>query len=160
MSNIVLISPFSQRLRSGQQNPKNFPHWQELIVLLKQSGKIDEIWQIGVNNEYRFEGVTNHIFNKSLPEIAELANKASVWVSVDNFMPHLCNAYDVNTMGIVLFSKSDPKHFGYTQNINLLKHPKYLRPDQFFIWDQCDFNVEAFVDAKTVYENIMNVLAI
>jgi len=158
MSNIVLFSPFSQKLRNGNQNPKNFPYWQELITLLRQSGKVEEIWQLGIGNEYRFEGTTQKHFNKSFAEIAELANKSSVWLSVENFMPHLCNSYGVKTKGIVIFSKSDPVHYGYPQNLNLLKDRKYLRPDQFFIWEQCDFQEEAFVSAQVVFEEIMKIL--
>jgi hypothetical protein len=158
MSNIVLFSPFSQKLRNGNQNPKNFPYWQELITLLRQSGNVEEIWQLGVGNEYRFEGTTQKHFNKSFSEIAELANQSSVWLSVENFMPHLCNSYGVKTKGIVIFSKSDPVHYGYPQNLNLLKDRKYLRPDQFFIWEQCDFQEEAFVSAQVVFEEIMKIL--
>lgn len=158
MSNIVLFSPFSQKLRNGNQNPKNFPYWQELISLLRQCGKVEEIWQLGVGNEYRFEGTTQKHFNKSFDEIAELANQSSVWLSVENFMPHLCNSYGVKTKGIVIFSKSDPVHYGYPQNLNLLKDRKYLRPDQFFIWEQCDFQEEAFVSAQVVFEEIMKIL--
>lgn len=158
MSNIVLISPFSQKLRNNNQNPKNFPYWQDLITQLRGSGKVDEIWQIGVGNEYRFEGVTHKFFDKPLKEVADLANKASVWLSVDNFMPHLCNAFNVETKGIVIFSRSNPDHFGYAQNVNLLKDQKYLRPDQFFIWEQCDYVEDAFVSAKTVFDEIMKIL--
>jgi hypothetical protein len=158
MSNIVLFSPFSQKLRNGNQNPKNFPYWQELITLLRQSGKVDEIWQLGVGNEYRFEGTTQKHFNKPFIEIVELANQSSVWLSVENFMPHLCNAYGVKTKGIVIFSKSDPVHYGYPQNLNLLKDRKYLRPDQFTIWEQCDFQEEAFVSAQVVFDEIMKIL--
>jgi hypothetical protein len=158
MSNIVLFSPFSQKLRNGNQNPKNFPYWQDLITEMRQSGKVDEIWQIGVGNEYRFEGVTQRFFDKPIKEVAELASKASVWLSVDNFFPHLCNTFGVTTKGIVIFSKSDPNHYGYPQNNNLLKDRKYLRPDQFFIWEQCNFEEEAFLSAKVVFGEIMKVL--
>lgn len=160
MSNIVLFSPFSQKLRNNQMNPKNFPHWQELIILLRQSGKVDEIWQVGVGNEYRFEGTTQRFFDKPIGEVAELANKSTVWLSVENFMPHLCNAFGVATKGIVIFSKSDPKHYGYPQNINLLKSKSYLRKDQFFIWEQCDFQEDAFISAKAVFDEIMKVLEV
>ena len=158
MSNIVLFSPFSQKLRNGNQNAKNYPYWQDLISEMRQSGKIDEIWQVGVGNEYRFEGVTQRFFDKPLKEVAELASKSSVWLSVDNFFPHLCNTFNVATKGIVLFSKSDPVHFGYPQNLNLLKDRKYLRTDQFFIWEQCNFEEEAFASAKVVFGEIMKIL--
>jgi hypothetical protein len=158
MNNIVLFSPFSQKLRNGNQNPKNFPYWQELITEMKRSGKVDEIWQIGVGNEYRFEGVTQRFFDKPIKELVELANKASVWLSVENFFPHMCNAFSVTTKGIVIFSKSDPIHYGYPQNINLLKDRKYLRPDQFHIWEQCDYQEEAFVSAQKVLQEVLKIL--
>lgn len=153
MKNIILISPFSKPLRNFNQNPKNFPHWQKLITELNQLDYIDEIWQIGVGNEYRFEGVT-HKFNLLLDEVEKLANQAILWISVDNFFPHLCNAQNVRTQGIVLYSKSDPKHFSYKQNIILLKSDEYLRPDQFGIWEQCDFEEKAFVSVGVVLDTI------
>lgn len=158
MSKIVLFSPFSQKMRNNQQNAKNFPYWQELITLLKESGEVDEIWQIGIGNEYRFEGTTQKHFNKPFDEIASLAEAASVWVSVENFLPHLCNAYKVKTKGVVIFSKSDPKHYGYQQNTNILKDRKYLRNDQFLIWEQCDYQEDAFVTAKEVFDAIIKIL--
>jgi hypothetical protein len=154
---IILISPFSQKLRNWQQNPKNFPYWQDLITTLRREKIADEIWQIGVGDEYRFEGVI-HKFNLPLPEVESLARQASVWLSVDNFLPHLCNAQKVATKGIVIFSKSDPNHYGYPQNINLLKDRQYLRPDQFHIWEQCSFDPNAFVDVPTVVKAILSVL--
>lgn len=158
MNKIVLFSPFSQKLRNGNQNAKNYPYWQDLIVAMRRSGVIDEIWQLGVGNEYRYEGVTKHLFDKSFDEIQTYTNQSSVWLSVDNFLPHLCNAMGVRTKGIVLFSKSDPNIYGYPQNINLLKDRKYLRPDQFFIWEQCNFDADAFVDMPIVLNTILKLI--
>ena len=116
---IVLISPFSKPLRNFQQNAKNYPHMQTLITALKHNKDIDEIWQIGIKNEYRFEGAI-HKFDLSLTEIEKLARQADLWISVDNFFPHLCYAQEVPTKGIVLFSKSDPNIFGYSKFTNTL----------------------------------------
>jgi hypothetical protein len=154
---IVLISPFSQRLRNGAQNPKNYPYWQEVITKLRKLPEVTEIWQIGVGNEYRFEGAT-HKFNLSLALVEQMAHQADVWISVDNFLPHLCNAQGVKGKGIVLFSRSDPAHFGYPQNANLLKDRKYLRPDQFMIWELCDYDENAYVSADTVVNAVISAL--
>jgi ADP-heptose:LPS heptosyltransferase len=158
ISATILISPFSQKLRNGfQQNAKNYPHWQNLITALRATGVVKEIWQIGIANEYRFEGAI-HKFNLPLDEVEKLARQCSVWISVDNFLPHLCNAQKVPTKGVVIFSKSDPKHYGYPQYINLLKDKKYLRADQFHIWENCDFSEEAFVDVETVKNAVLSLL--
>jgi hypothetical protein len=43
---MILISPYAQKLRNGNQNPKNYPWWPELI------SKIDEeIVQVGIKGE-------------------------------------------------------------------------------------------------------------
>lgn len=154
---IVLISPFSNMMRNGAQNAKNYPYWQELIVKLKKFAEINEIIQIGIGNEYRFEGVV-HRFNQPLKEVEKLVRNVDVWISVDNFLPHLCNAQKVPTRGVVLFSRSDPAHFGYKHNINLLKDRKYLRPDQFIIWEQCPYVEDAYVDTQTVINAVFDII--
>lgn len=145
----ILISPFSQKLRNNQQNAKNYPYWQDVISKLRQSGMVSEIIQIGVGNEYRFEGVT-HMFNLDLKDVERIVKTTDLWISVDNFFPHMCNAQGVQVKGIVLFSKSDPLLFGYAQNMNILKDRKYLRPDQFMIWEQCPYDDQAYVSADFV----------
>ena len=154
---IVLISPFSQQMTNGTQNAKNYPYWQQLITALKKFPEINEIIQIGVKNEYRFEGVA-HRFNQPLKEVEKLARDADVWISVDNFFPHLCNAIKVPAKGVVLFSRSDPEHFGYKQYTNLLKDRKYLRPDQFLIWEKCPYVEDAYVDVQTVVNAVLDII--
>ena len=60
----------------------------------------------------------------------------------------------VNNAGIVIFSKSDPKVFGYEQNINLLKDKKYLRSKQFDIWEAEEFDKDSFVTPDVILEHI------
>jgi hypothetical protein len=109
--------------------------------------------QIGTKGEALIDGVMSKegdefIIGTSFSELEYIVRGAQKWLSVDNFFHHFCNS--INVPGIVIFGQSDPKIFGHLQNINLLKDRKYLRPDQFGIWESATFNPEAFVDVATV----------
>jgi len=88
-----------------------------------------------------------------LSKLKDFASDMDTFISVDNFFPHFCNHYNLKS-GIVIFSKSDPKIFGYKQNKNLLKDVKYLRPDQFGLWDSCNYEQDAFVLPQQIIDNI------
>ena len=64
--------------------------------------------------------------------------------------------------GIVLFGQSDPAHFGYPTNINLLKDKKYLRKEQFLFWwhESVAFRADAFVGPEVVVKTLFRVLNI
>lgn len=151
----ILISPFAQKLRNGKDNPKNFPYWPELVKLLRDGGF--EVIQIGAAKDTPIEGITEFKQNLKLKEIANLIKECDVWISVDSFLQHL-NQYYTKKRGIVIFSQSDPKHFGYPLNNNLLKDKKYLREKQFWLWEQCEYNKDAFVTAEEVYINVLKEL--
>ena len=148
----IVISPFSQKLRNGKENPKNYPFWNEVISDLKDLNF--QIIQIGKNGENKLDNVSDVKFNLSLTEIKDQILSADIWTSVDNFLPHFCNTF--NSRGIVLFSKSDPMIFGYKQNINLLKDRKYLRQYQFNTWEECEFDTDSFVKPNIVVSSILN----
>jgi ADP-heptose:LPS heptosyltransferase len=144
---MILISPFSKALRNGGNNPKSYPYWKEFLKGLNGQ----KVVQIGVEGE---EKLTKD-FRKNLPfkEIEKLIQECDIWVSVDNFLPHM--AHHLKKPGIVLFGQSDPKIYGYPENQNLLADRKYLRTDQFLIWEQAEYIKEAFVSSDTVLENIL-----
>jgi ADP-heptose:LPS heptosyltransferase len=151
----ILISPFAQNLRNGKDNPKNFPYWPELVKLLRDGGF--EVIQIGAAKDTPIEGIAEFKQNLKLKEIANLIKECDVWISVDSFLQHL-NQYYTKKRGIVIFSQSDPKHFGYPLNNNILKDKKYLREKQFWLWEQCEYNKDAFVTAEEVYINVLKEL--
>lgn len=148
----IVISPFSQKLRNGNENPKNFPFWDKVINELKDLNF--HITQIGRSNEMKLSNVDDVKFDLPLSEIKHLILNSDLWISVDNFLPHFCNTF--NSRGIVIFSQSDPLIFGYEKNINLLKHRKYLRVNQFNTWEECVYNLEAYVSPSTVVNSILN----
>jgi ADP-heptose:LPS heptosyltransferase len=151
----VLISPFAQILRNGKENPKNFPYWPELVSLINNAGV--KVIQIGSAKDKPVEGIIDFRPNLKLTEIKDLVNECDTWISVDSFLQHLC-AYHKLKRGIVIFSQSDPKIFGYTRNLNLLKSTKYLRDKQHWLWEQCDYNKDAFVSAQEVMDTLLKLL--
>lgn len=138
---MIIISPYSKPLRNGQNNPKNYPYWEELISLIKEP-----IIQVGTNEEIQL--VKDFHKNLSIPELRNLINSCRTWISVDSFFQHL--AWDQGKPGIVLWGQSDPLIFGHPENTNLLKDRSYLREKQFWLWEQCNYRKEAFVEPAEV----------
>jgi len=143
----LIISPYSQKLRNGKNNPKNYPYWNELINSINAVGEYNVI-QIGVGDEIKFDGC-EYKFNLSINDLKELTLSVNTFVSVDNFYPHFCNT--IGKYGIVIWGKSDPYIFGYKNNKNMLKNKKYLRPNQFDIWENCEFSYECFVSPDIIH---------
>lgn len=143
---MIIISPFAKKLRNGQNNPKNYPWWPELISLIKY----DTVIQVGVEGEKQL--VEDFRKNLSIPELTDLINECRTWISVDSFFQHL--AWDIGKPGIVLWGQSDPIIFGHPENTNLLKDRKYLREKQFWWWEQCDYIADAFVKPSEVIKHL------
>ena len=139
---MIIISPYAKPLINGKQNPKNYPYWKELITFLKEP-----IIQIGVEGEEKL--VEDFRIGLPLKEIEKLVRDCTYWISVDNFLPHL--AHHIKKVGIVLWSVSDPKIFGYPENLNILKSRDNLRPDQFNYWEQCEYNENVYLSAQEVF---------
>jgi len=146
---MIIISPYAQKLRNGKENPKNFPYWKELIAMIDEP-----VIQVGVKTEQQL--VEDFRPNLSFSDLAVLVQECKTWISVDSFFQHFC--WDLKKPGIVIWSQSDPNIFGHEENINLLKDRKYLRPNQFHIWEQCEYNKDAFVLPKQVLKNVHDLL--
>jgi ADP-heptose:LPS heptosyltransferase len=138
---MIIIAPYAQKLRNGKNNPKNYPWWPELLSLIDEP-----VIQVGVNSEDPL--VEDFRKNLSLEELKTLVIECRTWISVDSFFQHF--AWDLNKPGIVLWGQSDPLIFGHPENMNLLKDRKHLREKQFWWWEQCDYNAEAFVKPEEI----------
>ena len=149
MKKTIVISPYSRVLRDGKENAKNYPYWEALIKLLHKEGYY--IIQIGRKGEKALP-VKKHLYDLNLKQIGELVLNSNIWISVDNFLPHLC--FKVKKSGIVLWGKSDPNIFGYQMNTNLLKDRKYLRKLQFDIWEKEEYDSDVFVSPEIVLEAV------
>lgn len=145
---MILISPYSAKLRNGNPNPKNFPHFVQFVALLKH--RRYQTTQIGVSGEERIAGVDYFTVDKPFAEIAKMASNAELVISVDSFLPHLCHAEKIKTPVITIFGQSDPVIFGHSEHTALLKDRKYLRKLQFRPWEEAEYITEAFVTAPEV----------
>jgi len=150
MKNFILISPWSKILRDKSYNPKNYPWWPDIIEDLKEDW---HIVQIGVTEEVKL--VEDFRINLPLKVIGDLLMDENLhtWISVDNFLPHLAHVVGCKP-GVVLWGVSDPNIFGYRENKNLLKARKYLRQDQFGIWDGRKYDSNVFVPPSKVIEAV------
>ena len=152
----IIISPYSKKLRNGGVNPKNYPieYWKDTVLALKAKGYY--IIQIGVSDEIPIDNIDEIKLNLSLKELEILVKECTTFICVDNFFNHFCKSIDKR--GVVIWGKSDPKIYGYPENINLLKDVKYLRPDQFNIWEECSYDKDCFVEPKVVVEAVEKVI--
>jgi ADP-heptose:LPS heptosyltransferase len=149
----VVFSPYSSKLRCGKPNAKNYPYWKGLLSLLKSKGFYTI--QLGVTGEEKIDGADEFKQNLSFDEIEKLVTRDETLIfSVDSFLPHLCR--NIGRACIVLWGKSDPKIFGYEENVNLLKDRKYLRNrhDQWVYWEDVPFDADAFMSPEEVMKNL------
>jgi len=152
MKRKILICPYSKPLRNGNNNPKNYPYWLELVLKLKNLNY--NVIQIGYFDEKKIFGVDEFKKDLNFKELKNELDNCYTWISVDNFFHHFSTFY--KKPGIVIFSQSDPKIYGYEQNINLLKDRKYLRSDQFGIWEMTTYNKDAYIKPDEVLKYISN----
>lgn len=140
---MILIAPHAKNMRNGQPHPKNYPWWREVISAIDE-----EIIQVGYPGEEAL--VENCKQGLPLTELAELVKECKTWMALDSFFQHFC--WDIGKPGVVIFGQSDPVIFGHPENVNLLKDRKYLREKQFWLWEQCTFNADAFVSPDVVID--------
>lgn len=144
----ILVSPWAQKMRNGAENPKNYPHWQDLINKFQHA--VNHIVQIGVEGEPQL--VQDFRRNLPLAEIKKLLEECSVFLSVDNFLPHFAHLNGIRGKGVVLFGMSDPDLYGYPENLNILKDRKYLRKRAYGIWEEETADPSIFLTPDKVYD--------
>lgn len=148
----ILIHPFTQRLRNGMPNAKSYPaDW--WMAVINNFGPENFI-QIGLHGEQQL--VPDFRTNLKMSEVKHLLAECDLWIGCDSFLQHL--AHHLSIPGIVLWSKSDPSIFGYQENKNLLKDRKYLRHNQFDMWEAETFTPDAFVPPYEVITAIRSLL--
>jgi hypothetical protein len=155
MSKRIIISPYSQKMRNGKENPKNFDGWDSVVKLLKEKNWF--ITQIGIDGEKEIDGVDEFKLNMKLKDIEEMIKQYDTWCSVDNFFNHLASC-NTDHRGVVIFGKSDPQLFGYSSNINLLKNRSFLRIKPWDIWEAEIFDENVFVSPQEVVDAIIRVV--
>lgn len=146
---MIVISPYSKKLISGNRNPKDYPYWDGVVSKIS-----DHIVQVGVEGEKQI--VDDFRKNLPIPELRTLIDECDAWISCDSFFQHL--AWDQGKPGIVLWSVSDPLIFGHPENINLLKDRAFLAENQFLWWESCKHVSEKFVEPQLVIDSLNKLL--
>lgn len=146
---MILLAPWARKMPEGMLHPKDYPYWKEVIT-----GLNEEFIQVGIEGEVQL--VDDFRKGLSLSQLRKLVEKCDTWISVDSFFQHFC--WDLGKPGIVLWGQSDPLIFGHPENTNLLKDRKYLREKQFWLWTQCEYKQEAFVEPQIVIDTVNTVL--
>lgn len=132
----ILIVPCDRPLPNGLTNAKCYPHWGELTTQLELKG-------------YSVDVIKDIIPLKDWDNILLEYDKI---LTIDSFLQHYCWIKGIQC--IVLWGKSDPSIFGHKENINILKDVKYLRPNQFDIWFNEPYNVDAFISVNDLLKII------
>ena len=146
---MIVISPYSKKLISGNRNPKDYPYWDDVVSKIS-----DHIVQVGVEGEKQI--VDDFRKNLPIPELRALIDECDAWISCDSFFQHL--AWDQGKPGIVLWSVSDPLIFGHPENVNLLKDRSFLAENQFLWWESCEHVSEKFVEPQLVIDSLKKLL--
>lgn len=144
----IIIHAWSRKLRNGNENPKNYPYWKDLILLLEQAGH--QLIQIGEEGEEQL--VPDFRKGLKFKELKELIKDCDTWIAIDSFFQHL--AWRVGKRGIVLFGQSNPRIFGHSENMNLYVAERYFRQWQFQTWEEIDNKPDAFVLPNVVMKHI------
>ena len=148
--NTVIISPYS----FNPDHPKSYPFWPELIGMLRSRFPTYKYVQIGRRGELPLMNMDDYWWDLPLAGIQERIMGCRMWLSGDNFLQHMANTLPIRVKGIVLWGVSDPDLFGYEYNLNILRSPRYLRPDQFGIWTGFVKNNDSFDRPEATLEKM------
>ena len=143
---MIIISPYAKALTNGDDNPKNYPWWSELISMLP-----DVVVQVGRSGEKPL--IDQCLWDLSLNDLTGLLNECVTWISCDSMFQHW--AWHVGKPGVVIWGQSDPLIFGHDSNTNLLKGREYLFHNQFFSWDLIPPRSDCFVEPSVVLEAVL-----
>ena len=151
----ILLSLSSRKMRNGKTNPKDYPYGDELVELLQKEGYA--VVQARTTDNLVLEQANEVQTNLSLKQLAQLIQECDAIIAVDNFIQHYATYLNKKPI-IVIFSKSDPLIYGYSQNINILKSRNYLMKNQFQTWEQDVFDKDAFVKPEVIIKKLKTII--
>jgi len=150
----IIISPYSNMTFTGEEHPKHYPYWEELLTLIKEKYPDVILTQVGIIPEKRLPLVDEFLLNLPSAELKKILLDSTTWIAIDNFFPHFAHYY--GKKGIALFSYSDPKLFGHSDNINLFKDKKFFRPNQFDLWSNCIRHKSPYISPKKILQALVD----
>lgn|SRR5574343_140185 len=125
----ILVFPSTNRF-DNQINAKEYPYFSQLIKLLEKKGHT--VIQIGSRTDQPITPMFIH--NTNWKVLETLIKNCDFWISIDTFIQHFVKTQNLNKRGIVLWGPSNPKHFGYSDNLNIVKDSKFFRQEQYKWW--------------------------
>lgn len=137
----IIVAPYSRSRKDGKRNPKNYPWWQ--LLLEELASDRHELTVITYGEEEHINVAAKTYTPGRLYSVESLLESHDMFMSVDNYMQHM--AHFLGVRGVVMYGPSDPRIFGYKENLNLYEDEKFFRPHQFQTWDECDFSEDAFM---------------
>ena len=97
---------------------KNYPHFAEVVRLIKAAQPELTIVQLGTQNSQPIEGVDHNLIGKTdLPQAAAVLQHAAWHVDVESGLVHL--AHCLGTRSTVVFGPTPADYFGYEENDNI-----------------------------------------
>lgn len=151
----ILVQPYTAKIPATPLNPsgicaKQFQYFKNVCSVLHWLGH--EIIQVGTEGEEDL-GVGPFIISPKLKELKKLIQETDTWISLDSFLQHM--AHDLGKKGIVIWSVSDPKIFGYPENLNLYKDESLFRKEQHAKWFEEPYSKDSFLDYITIVNRII-----
>jgi hypothetical protein len=104
--------------RLVDKSTKVYPHFPEVIELLRNRCPNLRVVQLGSTTSERLKGVDVQLINKTtLPQAASIIAGAALHIDNESGLVHV--AASVGTPSCVLFGPTPSAYFGYRENINL-----------------------------------------
>jgi ADP-heptose:LPS heptosyltransferase len=127
----ISICRNTKKLFNGKRNAKEYPYWEELILLLKDSFEVREI-----------------VGEVPLDTLEIYIKESLTVICCDSFLQHFC--WSLGKKAVVLWGKGDPLIYGHVENINLLKSRDNLRSNPFLFWEEEPYDEKVFVTPDIV----------
>lgn len=160
MSKPYIVLHLNPEKKPDQRFPKNAKHynpksWQFIINTLKNEYNFIQLVS-GVEEVYSDAIVKRDM---SFDQIAELCKSSALILTIDSFLPHLCNFYKIDTPVIVIWTKNNPDVFGYPNHIHLFKDRKYFRVESIWgRWDAEEYKDIYCLEPQIVVDKIREIL--
>jgi hypothetical protein len=107
----------AQYITAGSRATKCYPHFDEVVALLKRETEDLVVVQIGSNTSIPIPGAINLIGKTSLIEAASVIQGSAAHLDNESGMVHIASCFSVPCC--VVFGPTPADYFGYSNNVNV-----------------------------------------
>lgn len=115
--------------------------WEKIIKLYPQKTFI----QLGLNKEKYINGAIDFRGKYSLREQLSILYNSKIYIGLDSFWNHAAKAFNIKS--VILFGPSDPKVWGYDENINIYKKTR-CSPCIDWLIEECPYGKKCMNDIQ------------